>query len=154
MSKLSHRIRAQRPSMPRRRLPLATWLGSLLLVALVSACQAQVPPAKAGADAEAALLARIRAEIGQAACASDNQCRTLGVGERACGGPAGWLAWSGDAARGQRLDGWAAELAALQRKRYQDSGMMSTCQVLPDPGARCVAKRCQLQGGGAVAPAR
>lgn len=125
---------------------------------LMAACQAQAPsPGTAGDPgqrAEAALLERIRGEIGEARCDRDAQCHTLAVGEKACGGPAGYLAWSGPAARGQKLEAWAAELASLQRKRAAASGMMSNCQFLPDPGAVCVQQRCVLGAGAAGAAAR
>ena len=127
-------------------------------LALVAGCQAQAPSSGAASDpgqaAEAALLARIRGEIGEARCDRDAQCHTLAVGEKACGGPAGYLAWSGPPARGSTLEAWAAELATLQRKRAAASGMMSNCQFLPDPGAVCVQQRCVLGAGAAGAAAR
>lgn len=121
---------------------------------LVAGCQAQAPAASGAAaaspvDAESALLARIRGEIGDARCDSDAQCRTVGIGEKACGGPATYYAWSGPAARGEKLKAWSAELAALQRKRAAASGMVSNCQFMPDPGAVCVQQRCVLRVGGA-----
>lgn len=144
--------------MPMRRsrpffAPLAT--AGLLLMA---ACQAQ-PPAPSGAasspeQAEAALLARIRGEIGEARCSTDAQCHTLALGEKACGGPAGYLAWSGTEARGRQLQAWSAELAMMQRKRAASSGMMSNCMFLADPGAVCVQQRCVLGSGAGAAAAR
>jgi hypothetical protein len=118
-------------------------------LSLVAGCQAQPPAQNAGSEggqqAEAALLVRIRGEIGEARCDSDAQCRTLALGEKACGGPAGYLAWSGSDARGKKLEAWSAELATLQRKRAAASGMMSNCQFLPDPGAVCEQHRCTLR---------
>src|SRR3990167_6884371 len=50
-----------------------------------------LPPKSASASraGEAALLARIDAEVGGAPCSSSTQCRTLPIGAKACGGPAG-----------------------------------------------------------------
>ncbi|MEK8052449.1 hypothetical protein AACH10_19510 [Ideonella sp. DXS22W] len=140
--------------MPLRRFRLLSFtLAAATGLLMAAACQAQPPaPASAGtaADpAEAALLARIRGEIGEARCSSDSQCHTLAVGEKACGGPAQYLVWSGTAARGEKLKAWSAELATLQRQRAAASGLMSNCQYLPDPGAACVQQRCVLRGGGA-----
>lgn len=140
-----------------RFIPLALALAGGLLM---SACLAQTPapaaPAAAGAQAgvaaEGALLARIRAEIGDARCDGDAQCRTLAVGEKACGGPAQYLAWSGPAARGRKLEAWAAELATLQRQRAAAGGLMSNCQYMPDPGAACVRQRCVLRAAGTGDP--
>lgn len=146
--------------------------GVALLVglALMAGCQAQGPSSgatgttgtagttgsagDAGLRAEAALTARIRDEIGEARCDSDAQCHTLAVGEKACGGPAAYLAWSGTAARGSQLEAWAAELATLQRKRAASSGLMSNCQFNPDPGAVCVQQRCLLRTGASGGVAR
>ena len=121
------------------RLALALGLASVL-----AACQAQPQAASSGPAAEAALLQRIDAEIGSAACSSPAQCRTLAVGSKACGGPASWLAWSTGASQGERLQALAAELASRQQQRQAAEGMMSTCSVVPDPGARCEAGRCIL----------
>lgn len=137
---------------------------------LVSACQAQpvapaavpaVPPVVSAAVSpavspisvpadEAALLAKLRAEIGDARCTADTQCRTLGVGHKACGGPLQWWAWSTMTARGERLQAWADELAALQKRRQEASGMVSNCLYVADPGAGCPAHRCVLRSGAAA----
>ena len=123
---------------------MAAWVAVLLLV---SACQAQPLPAKsasASLAAEAALLARIEAEVGGAACTSSAQCRTLPIGAKACGGPARWMAWSTTTGRADQLLAWSAQLADLQRRRFEATGMMSTCSIVPDPGAVCRAGRCVL----------
>jgi hypothetical protein len=130
--------------MPPYSIPLpmrAAWLAG---VVLVSACQAQptVP-----AD-EAALLERIRAEIGEARCSGDAQCRTLAIGHKACGGPQQWWAWSTAHAQADRLQAWSDELAELQRKRQEAAGMASNCQYIADPGAVCQAGRCLLRTRG------
>ncbi len=140
--------RTRRPAhMPTPRSGRA-WRGLVVLAAagLVGACLAR--PGSSAADglaAEATLLAHIQAEVGDAVCSSDTQCQTLAIGAKACGGPARWLAWSSaTAARPAQLSAWSVELATLQRSRFQASGMMSTCSIVPDPGAVCLAGRCSL----------
>ena len=135
-----------RPAAARRQRWAALGAGLLLL----TACQAQPGAAPA---TEPALLARIRAEVGEARCSAGNQCRTLAIGAKACGGPESWLAWSTAAApgatgRAERLQAWSVELATLQRQRQQASGMVSNCQYMPDPGAACQVQRCVLQVSG------
>lgn len=129
---------------------------------LASSCVAQPPamplpaasapgrPAVLGAalDAEAALRRRIEAEINEAPCTTDTQCKTLAVGEKACGGPEGWLAWSVLAGRPDVLHSLSGELAVMQRRRNQRSGMLSDCRHVPDPGAICRAQRCVLRPSG------
>ena len=127
---------------------------SLVGLALSSGCMAQLPPPSPGTPAtalqadlrvEAALLARIHAEIGDARCTSDAQCRTLPIGAKACGGPEYWLAWSTSTGRADLLQRRAEELAALQRQRNERRGIQSTCQYNADPGAICQAQRCVLR---------
>ena len=94
---------------------------------------------------EAKVLALIRAEVGDALCESDQQCNTLAVGEKDCGGPEYWLAWSTARSNSKLLQTKSAELVVLQRRRNEASGARSNCRYMPDPGAICQAKRCVLK---------
>jgi hypothetical protein len=115
-----------------------------LLLPLLAACQASAP-ASTPADEPAALV-RLRLEIGDARCTADAECRTVAVGQRPCGGPAQWWAWSSVAGSNEAtLRALSIELAAVQRAQNERSGLMSTCQVLPDPGAACQAGRCTIR---------
>lgn len=105
-------------------------------------------PAPASDGAASSLGARITAEIGDAACDNASQCRTLPVGSKACGGPAGYLPWSTKRSNGELLARLAAEQAAAESKQNAKSGMMSTCSVEQDPGATCSAGKCVLQPRG------
>ncbi|MDM5179668.1 hypothetical protein PO883_20975 [Massilia sp. DJPM01] len=102
----------------------------------------------ATSDTARSLGARITAEIGDAACDNASQCRTLPVGSKACGGPAGFLPWSTKRSNGELLARLAAEQAAAEKKVNEKSGMMSTCSVEQDPGATCSAGKCVLQQRG------
>ena len=146
------------PIRPSRPFPRVAWHLALAGLWLVTGCAAQPPavPAPAGSaptraanrgaalESEAAARRRIEAEINGAPCTQDAQCKTLAVGEKACGGPEGWMAWSVLAGRPDVLQGLSAELAAIQRQRNQRSGMLSDCRYVPDPGAVCRAQRCVL----------
>ncbi len=132
-------LAAHKPARTAER--VAALLASLLLL---TACQAQPRASALGAVDEAALQARLRSAIGDAVCSSDAQCRTLAVGEKACGGPEAWWAFSTASAQADQLPGWAAELTALSRQRNRRGGSVSNCQVQSDPGAVCEAQRCLL----------
>lgn len=128
--------------------PLLAW------VALTSCAQTTAaPPAPAAVpEAESARLGReLRSLVGPAACTSDAQCRTLPVGAKACGGPAGYLAWSAQGTDAQKLAALAARQSEVQRREIEASGLRSNCAIAVDPGAACVAGRCELasQSGGA-----
>ena len=134
----------------RRPANLACWLLAALGAWAVSACQAQqvAGPSPSTNQStrldEAQLLQRITAAIGAAACQQQADCRTLPVGAKACGGPARWVAWSAAQSDGAQLQAWAAELDARQRQRQAAEGLMSTCSIVPDPGAICRAGQCVL----------
>ncbi|MFB9245889.1 hypothetical protein IV454_11865 [Massilia antarctica] len=108
---------------------------------------AAAAPVAASAPA-ASLGARITAEIGDLACDNASQCRTLPVGSKACGGPAGYLPWSAKRSNGELLARLAAEQAAAEKKVNEKSGVMSTCSIEQDPGATCSAGKCVLQQRG------
>lgn len=132
-------------------------LATLLAAAALASCAQQVPPAgtatasaasaasAAAPEPESARLAReLRTLIGPAACTADAQCRTVPVGAKACGGPAGYLAWSTQGTDAQRLTALAARQSEAHRREVEASGMRSNCAITPDPGASCVQGRCQL----------
>lgn len=99
--------------------------------------------------------ATVQSLIGDAACRSSDQCSTVAVGAKACGGPAGYVAWSSLRTDGERLRALAEHDAQAQRKAMQARGEMSDCSVVVDPGAYCDLAQardglgvCRLQGGG------
>lgn len=89
--------------------------------------------------------------IGGAACSDGAQCRTLPVGARACGGPEAYLAYSTANLSEPALKALAERYQRDRQAQNEASGMMSTCRVIPDPGAVCRAGTCQLGAGEAAA---
>jgi len=62
--------------------------GALLLA--TSACSAPAQDTTAPstpAPGQAGLLEQIQSEVGKAACDSTEQCQTIAIGAKACGGP-------------------------------------------------------------------
>jgi len=113
---------------------LATCLSA---TALASCAQTPVEP-------ESQRLTReLQALVGPAACKTDSQCRTLPVGAKACGGPAAYWAWSTQDGDAKRITALAARQAEAQRHEIEASGARSNCALVTDPGAVCVAGRCQ-----------
>jgi len=118
----------------------------LLAWAALASC-AQTPPAApaSAAEPESARLAReLRTLIGPATCSTDAQCRTVPVGAKACGGPAGYWAWSTKETDAEALKALATRQAEAHRREVEASGLRSNCAMASDPGAACVAGRCQL----------
>ncbi len=86
-------------------------------------------------------------------CRESTDCATVGVGARACGGPEQYLAYALRETPEPALRKATQEHARLRRKQLEERGEMSTCELLPDPGARCTpAGQCELQTGRGAAP--
>ena len=90
--------------------------------------------------------------IGEAACTTDADCRTIAVGDKACGGPESYLAWSARQTDPQRLAAAAERYTSERKAQNRQSGMVSNCAFLTDPGARCETAsaqpgRCVLRRG-------
>ena len=119
-----------------------------ILLLVTSACGSAPVQDAPPAPGNASLLAQIQAEVGAAACDSTQQCHTLAIGAKACGGPERYLAWSSKDYDGKKLKALAQAQAEASRKQQQADGMMSTCAIVTDPGATCEAGRCVLQKSG------
>lgn len=120
--------------------------GLVLCIGLGACVQAPATePALAAEPGQ--LLSAVVQLPGDVDCDTASQCFTLPVGEKACGGPQRWLAWSS-----KRIS--QAELRRLQAgqidstaRRPRRPGERSDCVMLPDPGAQCLAGRCVLLPG-------
>lgn len=95
------------------------------------------PIVAAAAPDSAALAAAVRDLIGTPTCSSDDQCRTLPFGAKACGGPQGYVAWSILVTDESALKAAGERLAAQRREELRASHAMSDCMFVVDPGAIC-----------------
>lgn len=110
------------------------------------AATARVATPSAASDEDAAsLLVRIRNTIGSASCTESVECKTVGVGARACGGPEGYLAYSTSVTASAPLEALAARHAERKRATVSATGRASTCNVIPDPGAVCDQGLCRVR---------
>lgn len=98
-----------------------------------------LPAAHAGTGDDP--LARLRALGAASQCRQAQECLTVPVGVRACGGPAAYVAVAkADEAAAQALA--QRHLAQRRAELAKSPAPPSTCEVIPDPGAHCVAGRC------------
>lgn len=125
---------------PRLRL-LAALLGA---TALASCAQTPAEAPKPAEPASQRLARELRVAIGPATCTADAQCRTIAIGAKACGGPAGYWAWSTQGTNTQAVQDLATRQARAEREELLASGRQSNCAMVSDPGARCDAGRCVL----------
>jgi len=114
---------------------------ALLLTACAQATTKAVPPEQGSAE----LRQQILAQIANDSCDSSQQCHTLPLGAKACGGPESYVAWSDKSLNGEQLRQLGERYAAARRFDNAREGLMSNCALTPDPGAVCRAKRCVLQ---------
>ena len=114
-------------------------LSLLTLVACASHAGPTTPaaPTPPTAPGQGATMAQLKAAIGAAACTSDAECKTIGVGAKACGGPGGYLAWSERDTNAELVRTLAAKTTEERKAQIAARGEMSICRVTPDPGAVC-----------------
>ena len=114
---------------------------ALLLAGAAHATTKAIPPEQSADE----LRQQIMQQVADARCDSNQQCHTLPMGAKACGGPESYLPWSDRSLNGERLRQLAERYAEARRFELQRDAMMSNCALITDPGAVCRAQRCVLQ---------
>lgn len=97
-------------------------------------------------------LAELR-ELGRVAgCTSDQQCKTVPVGAKSCGGPESYMAYSSAKTSADKANALAERYRKEREAENKASGAVGDCRFMMDPGAQCRAGSCQLGGkNGALA---
>ena len=88
-------------------------------------------------------LAALTDAAGTAASAPAS-CRVLPVGERPCGGPSEFVAYSTEAAEVPVLLGLAREVSALDARATAQFEYVSTCEVMEPPPVALRDGRCVI----------
>jgi hypothetical protein len=118
---------------------------ALLLACLAAACS-HANPGSSKALTELRALGRV------ADCRSDQQCKTVPVGAKACGGPESYMAYSTERIGPGEANALAERYRKEREAENKASGAVGDCRFLMDPGAQCRAGTCQLGGrNGALA---
>ena len=94
----------------------------------------------------AAAVADLEETVGVPAASRLEACQTIGLGERACGGPAAYAIYSTEAADSVRVGVAADRVTALDRLANGQFEYVSTCVLLSPPPVAlrdgvCVAAR-------------
>lgn len=113
---------------------------------MASACAGSPPPP--ARPASESLLDKIRAEVGDAACDGPQDCRSIAIGAKPCGGPDSYMAWSVKRSDEQRLRALVEQHAAARKDENQRAGANSTCVFETNPGVSCQNARCTLRPRG------
>lgn len=113
----------------------------LLLACLAStACSHAQPEAGSQASAREHLLRLTQDRT----CTSNQQCRTVPMGAKPCGGPQGYMAYSIATADPAKVADLAERYRQEKEAANARSGMASDCRAVTDPGAVCRSGSCQL----------
>lgn len=92
----------------------------------------------------AAVVAELTAEIGDPTAGAVRSCRVLALGERPCGGPDSFLAYSTEVANVPTLLGLANRVATLDQRATTQFELASTCEMRIAPPAQIRDGRCVL----------
>jgi hypothetical protein len=77
-------------------------------------------------------------------CQQDQECKVIGIGARACGGPDQFIVYSENHTDGKMLAITSERYAKLKKEKQSKLGVVGTCQVLETPIAACQANNCVL----------
>lgn len=127
---------------PRRRAGLLAMLAASSVLQI--ACAATPAPSKPASTET--LSRQIREAVGDAACTANDQCKTIAIGHKACGGPETYMVWSTAVTDGAKLRSLAEAYTQARKSESEQSGRVSDCALVTDPGARCEARRCVPAG--------
>lgn len=95
-------------------------------------------------------LSQLRALERDAGCSSDQQCRSVALGAKSCGGPEAYMAYSTAKMSPEKVQALAERYRQERQAANKASGLASDCRYLMDPGAQCRAGSCQLRSGAAA----
>lgn len=90
--------------------------------------------------------AQIESAISHGVCHSDDDCSILPVGQKACGGPSSYVAYSTQNPPPAlvELKQLSAKSQSLARKANELSGIKSNCEYEAEPEAYCSQSRCKI----------
>jgi len=88
------------------------------------------------------LRGRIATEIGDPVCTRPNQCRTIGMGAKPCGGVSQYLIYSTGVTDSVALKNLVGRYNTLSREMNDRHHLISDCMVVLPPDVGCVDGRC------------
>lgn len=91
---------------------------------------------------------QIRGLVGDAKASNASFCRKVPLGHRPCGGPESYLVYSAEGIDETKLLALVAQYGSLRQAEHQASGMLSTCEVIPEPGIDWADGVCKAGAAG------
>jgi uncharacterized phage infection (PIP) family protein YhgE len=93
---------------------------------------------------------KLKALIADPQCDTTEQCKTLPVGSRACGGPSSFVVYSDKTADESELTALSAKITEYERNLNAKNDMASICQHLSAPVTQCIENTCIKIDGSAA----
>ncbi len=81
------------------------------------------------------------------ACAVVADCAAMAAGNKACGGPSMYAVYATNDVDQTYLNALITDLTSWERQCNNDSGIVSTCEVVLEPGLVCETNQCQPESG-------
>lgn len=75
-------------------------------------------------------------------CSSNDDCSSLALGSRACGGPNGYVVYSKNNSSSNELVSIAANLEAVENRYNNEAGIFSICSFEMPPEVACQKNIC------------
>lgn len=117
----------------------------MLLLSLFS-CE-QVPVELTNQEADEARLAEMLTDIelliSDKSCTKDGKCTVMAYGDKACGGPVGYLIYSSGNVNENQLKDLVEEFTALQSLMNDAYGYISDCALASPPDVSCLDGNCE-----------
>lgn len=93
------------------------------------------------------LLKSINALTANKQCNSNQDCKSIGIGHRACGGPEKYLVYSVKGVKESDLESKIASYNAQRKEAVTKAGGFSTCMMLMPPSLQCQNNVCSAASG-------
>lgn len=90
------------------------------------------------------LFQRMQRLTSDKSCQTDQQCQVFSLGQRSCGGPEQFIAYSVQQTDVKLLAFTNERYMKLKQQQQQRLGLLNQCQVLPEPEVKCIQQQCIL----------
>lgn len=121
------------------------FLIGMAIVSLFSCDKAPVELTNQKADEArlASMFAEIETLISDKSCTKDGKCAVIAYGDKACGGPVGYLIYSSGNVNENQLQDLVEEFTELQSLMNDQYGYISDCSIASPPDVSCLDGNCE-----------
>lgn len=91
----------------------------------------------------AGLYEEVELLIADKSCTRNGQCKVMAYGDKACGGPVGYLVYSSGNVDEHELEALVEELTTLQGLMNEAYGYFSDCSIPSPPDVSCLDGNCE-----------